>query len=92
MKEHLQSKHNIKKVHSQGPGSNVEEAWGWVRSMNENQVAGWWEGTAADNLMLTYSWLMASVVFSKGHKADSDGLETGPDGWSELQGGMNKNR
>lgn len=29
---------------------------------------------------------MASVVFSEGHKSDSEGLETGPNGWSELQG------
>lgn len=35
---------------------------------------------------------MALVVFSKGHKADSDGLETGSDGWSELERGMNKTR
>ena len=80
------------KVHRQGPRSNVEEARGWVRSLNENQVAGWWEGTAAENMMLTYSWLMASVVFPKGYEADSDGLETGPDGWSELEGGTYKNR
>lgn len=78
------------KVHSQGPRSNVEDTWGWVQSMNENQVAGWWEGTAADKTMLTYSWLMPFVVFSKGHKADSDGLETGPNAWSELEGGGRK--
>lgn len=29
---------------------------------------------------------MASVVFSKGYKADSNGLQGGPDGWSELEG------
>lgn len=80
------------KVHSQGPRSNVQEAWGWVQSLNENKVAGWWEDTAAEKMMLTYSWLMALVVFSKGHKADSDGLETGSDGWSELERGMNKTR
>lgn len=80
------------KVHSQGPRSNVEEAWGWVQSLNENKVAEWWEDTAAEKMMLTYSRLMALVVFSKGHKANSDGLETGSDGWSELERGMNRTR
>ena len=85
MKEHLQSKtQNIKKVHSQGPRSNAE------RSVNENDVAGCWEGAAAYEMMLTYSWLMALVVFSKGHEADSDGLKTGSNGWSELEGRMGK--
>lgn len=30
---------------------------------------------------------MAPVVFSKGHQSDGEGLETGPDGRSELVGG-----
>lgn len=35
--------------------------------------------------MQTYSRLMAFVVFSEGHKANSEGLETRPDGWTELE-------
>lgn len=79
------------KVHHQRPRSNVEEMRAWVRSMNDNEVALRWE---VDEVMLTYSWLMASVVFSKGHKANSNGLETGPDGWSELEKerGVGKNK
>lgn len=33
---------------------------------------------------------MAPVVFSKGHQSDGEGLETGPDGRSELVGGGRK--
>ena len=77
--------HNIKKVHSRGPRSNVREVWGWMSTICEWQrVAGWWESAAADKIMLTYSWLMALVVLPKGHKADGNGLETGSDGWSKL--------
>lgn len=54
--------------------------------MNENKVAAWWESAAVEQMLLTYAWMMASVVFSKGHKADSDGLETGTNGWGELEG------
>lgn len=35
---------------------------------------------------------MAFIVFSKGHEANRKGLETGPNGWSELEGGMDKKR
>lgn len=84
--------HNIKRytVRGQGGVKKRRGDW-WVRSMNENKVAGWWDSAAVEQMILTYSWLMASVVFSKGHKADSDGLETGPNGWSELEG-VDKNK
>lgn len=35
---------------------------------------------------------MAFIVFSKGHEANSKGLETGLNGWSELEGGVDKKR
>lgn len=59
----------------------------------EWESSGWMmRGYSWRKMMLTYSWLMASVVFSKGHKADSNGLETGPNGWSELEGGVGKKK
>lgn len=41
-------------------------------------------------MKLTYSWLMTFVVFSKSHKADSEGLKTGTNGWSKLDSKTDK--
>lgn len=55
-------------------------------------MSGRREDPCRGEMMLTYSWLMTFVVFSKSHKADSKGLETGTDGWSKLDGRMDKRR
>ena len=86
MKEHLQARPTSKQVHNQwlshvcmcGTGITNEGA-----GKGGTRWCQWpWR---TPRTSLTYSRLVSFVVLSKRHQANGDGLQTGPDGWAELE-------
>lgn len=75
MKEHLKSKHTTSKRYT------VRDQGGMQKRCEDE----WEQCVLVDEAMLTYSWLMTLVVFTKGHEANSDGLKTWSDGRRKLE-------